>query len=226
MNTDWTLYHGDYTKTLAHVESVDAIITDPPYSERTHNAQNKLRSDIPYLCFSRKEIFEFIDFWKEKNRGWYVIFCDDQLIVDWRDGLERIDYCAFATIPEIGINRTVRLTGDGPSSWTRWMVVARPRHDPYSHWGTLPGAYIWDAAKHRERQFLIGQKQTNIMRAIVRDYSKPGDLICDPFAGTGTTLLAAITEGRKAIGSEIDEKTYNLAKKRLNDGYTIKMFED
>jgi DNA modification methylase len=55
------------------------------------------------------------------------------------------------------------------------------------------------------------------MRAIVRDYSRPGDLVCDPCAGGGTTLLAAIMEGRRAIGSEIDPVTFEKAVKRLRD---------
>jgi len=40
-------------------------------------------------------------------------------------------------------------------------------------------------------------------------------LIVDPFAGTGTTLLAALTLKREAIGIERDLKTYVLATKRL-----------
>jgi tRNA G10 N-methylase Trm11 len=42
------------------------------------------------------------------------------------------------------------------------------------------------------------------MRALVRDYSRPGDLVCDPCCGAGTTLRAAIEEGRRAIGGDID----------------------
>ena len=62
------------------------------------------------------------------------------------------------------------------------------------------------------------------MRAIVRDYSRPGDLIVDPCAGGSTTLLAAAIEGRRAIGAEIDEATYYKAVKRLEAGYTRDMF--
>jgi len=58
------------------------------------------------------------------------------------------------------------------------------------------------------------------MRAIVRDYSRPGELVCDPCAGGGTTLLAAVLEGREAIGTELDPKTFELAVARLRKGYT------
>jgi site-specific DNA-methyltransferase (adenine-specific) len=53
------------------------------------------------------------------------------------------------------------------------------------------------------------------MRQIVADYSAPGDLICDPFAGMATTLLAASAEGRRAVGAEMDPETHRLALARL-----------
>lgn len=53
------------------------------------------------------------------------------------------------------------------------------------------------------------------MRAIVRDYTKPGDLVVDPFCGGGTTALACAYESRRCITSEMDPDTYALAVKRL-----------
>ena len=64
------------------------------------------------------------------------------------------------------------------------------------------------------------------MRAIVRDYSEPGDLVVDPCAGGGTTLLAAVMEGRRAIGAEMDPATFDKAVARLRKGYTAPLFSD
>jgi len=61
----------------------------------------------------------------------------------------------------------------------------------------------------------MGGKPEWLMRAIVRDYTRPGDLVCDPCAGGATTLIAAALEGRRAIGAECDPKTYELACKRI-----------
>ena len=53
------------------------------------------------------------------------------------------------------------------------------------------------------------------MRAIVGDYSRPGDLVVDPCMGAGTTLVAAVELGRRAIGCEPDTGRFELAAKRL-----------
>ncbi len=62
-----------------------------------------------------------------------------------------------------------------------------------------------------------GQKPLTLLRKLVLAYSEPGDLVIDPFAGTGTTLLAAVMEGRDAWGCEIDAATHKIALGRLKD---------
>jgi DNA modification methylase len=117
----------------------------------------------------------------------------------------------------------VRLMGDGPSNWTTWLIIAaRPRERHKALWGTKRGAYVLPEGTPRDR-LIPGSKPLWLMRELVLDYSREGELVADPFAGAGTTLLAARLEGRRAIGAEIDRDTYTLAHDRLSQRYTPRL---
>ncbi len=53
------------------------------------------------------------------------------------------------------------------------------------------------------------------MIEIVEDYSRSGELVCDPFLGGGTTALAARRTGRKFIGIEKDPERAKLSAERI-----------
>lgn len=232
---------GDWRKTLARVREVDALITDPPYSARTHAKQQHGRRNgekrgyrektagnaitsrgLGYACMTDADVYSFVAHWSPRTRGWFCAFTDSELYPVWRDALRNMGRYVFAPLPCVQRGMNVRLAGDGPSSWTTWLVVARPRGmRPLS--GTLPGAYIgtqhtpgFDVARGPR---VPGQKPLWLMRAILGDYTSPGDLICDPCAGGGTTLLAAKLEDRRAIGAEALAPHYEIACERLKRAY-------
>lgn len=58
---------------------------------------------------------------------------------------------------------------------------------------------------------------SELANRLVRMFSFYGDTVLDPFAGTGTTLVAALNAGRNAIGVEVDPKYMEIAKRRLHE---------
>ena len=52
------------------------------------------------------------------------------------------------------------------------------------------------------------------MKQVVR-ICEPGGVVCDPFAGSGSTMQAALEEGRKAVGIELEEHNVAIIRKRL-----------
>lgn len=232
---------GKWEDVLTDINSVDAVITDPPYSARTHaghddgaNLANKAargharsnggvdvyrpRRSISYEQWSEVEIETFVSAWAPRNKGWFVCLSDSDLCLAWRAAFERHGLTGFQPLPVLIPGMTVRMSGDGPSSWAIYANVARPKN--LSKWGTLPGGY---SGKQGEREH-IGGKPLWLMQALVRDYTKSGDFIVDPCAGGATTILAALSEGRRALGAEVDPETFELGRRRLSAGFTPPLF--
>jgi site-specific DNA-methyltransferase (adenine-specific) len=247
---------GRWQDVLADVDEVDALICDPPYSERTHaghdagtrsaNAVSQMigrkkadgsrttparatRREITYSAWNEDDVREFVAWWAPRVQGWFVALTDHVLARSFEDALEDAGRYVFAPLQFIAPGSRVRMSGDGPAQWSVAIVVARPRTAAFMQWGSLPGGYVLPPGyndSHRSPQsgHHIGGKPLWLMRALVRDYSRPGDLVCDPCAGGATTLLAAAIEGRRAIGAEMDPATHAKALKRLQRGYTPDLF--
>jgi site-specific DNA-methyltransferase (adenine-specific) len=60
------------------------------------------------------------------------------------------------------------------------------------------------------------EKPASLVEKFIKWTTGPGDLVLDPFMGSGTTLRAAKDLGRRAIGIEIEERYCEIAAKRLS----------
>lgn len=223
------LREGPWQRALADVAMVDALITDPPYGARTHGGQRHGRrhsgthtprklgpmittTGLGYAATSGADAAALVAAWAPRVRGWICIFASHDLIPAYVGALEAAGRYVFAPLACVQRGMNVRLAGDGPSNWTVWLVVSRPRS--LHKWGTLPGAYV-GTPDRRHAHRIPGGKPLWLMRDVVRHYSRPNDIVCDPFAGSGTTLVAAAMEGRRAIGAELDAATFDRAAARL-----------
>lgn len=227
------LRHGDWRAVLADV-TCDALICDPPYGKQTHEMSRAYAYDggrtdgcslnnigPTYESWGADDISEFVGSFSPRCRGWMVALTSSDLIDAWQAAYRAHDRYSFAPVACVMRGMTVRLGGDGPSSWTVYAMVARPRTRDFATWGTLDGAYV--GPRGTEAGGGRG-KPAWLMNALVRDYSKPGDLVCDPFAGWGSTLAAAVSNQRRAIGSEMNADAYAEAKRRLARPLQVDMF--
>lgn len=212
---------GDSRAVLAALPDgcVQAVITDPPYSERTHKGHDSGgRSDgamfnkLGYGCWTQSDIDAVVPELCRVCSGWVVVMTDDVLAGPIGDAMRAAGRYVFAPLPFYAPGSRVRLTGDGPSSWTVWIVVCRTKFQV--RWGTLPGGYLADGPLWRNNKHM-GGKPTALMRALVRDYSRPGDTVLDPFAGGGTTGVACFYEGRRCLMVEADPATVVKARTRV-----------
>jgi site-specific DNA-methyltransferase (adenine-specific) len=222
---------GKWQDVLADVDAVDALITDCPYSARTHGAYVGVEAvgmgcrSINYAAWEPADVEAFVASWAPRTRGWFVTITDTNLAPVWSAELERAGRYVFSPLACLAPGSRLRISGDGPAQWSVWAIVARPKTRKAAQWGSLPGGYVVPPIDGAEkRNVVMGCKSLWLMRALVRDYSRPGDLVCDPCAGGATTLLAALQEGRRAVGAEMDPAHYEIGRKRLAKGYTAPLF--
>lgn len=66
----------------------------------------------------------------------------------------------------------------------------------------------------QQRGYHPTQKPTDMLRYLIRTYTDEGDTVLDYTMGSGSTCVAALQEGRKCIGIELDKNYYDIAVKR------------
>lgn len=200
------LHHGD-ARAVRGWLSADVLVTDPPYG----TASGKKGAD----GYGRREAREAAN--PDKPR---TIANDmdttvrDEILAIWGDkpalvfGSPRLPDPPIAVVDRLVWDKKRMGTNGGP-----W----RYRHESiYVTEGFLrasdASSSILTAFPDQEHH--IHQKPLALMESLVN--AAPPGIIADPFAGSGSTLIAARNLGRKAIGVEIDEAYCELIVKRLS----------
>jgi len=220
------VWHGDALDP-EHVAAImgdrvaDALVVDAPYSARTHRGHDTIAAErtdadtrtLDYAAWGDEDVGAFCGIWLPRVRGWAVSITDHTLAPAWEAALAASGRCGFPPVPIVESGSRCRITGDGPSCWTCWAIVARPRTVPWSRWGTLRGAYLTG----RESKPVVGGKPLAAMLPLVGDYSRRGDLVVDPCCGGGTTGLAARQCGRRVILVDRDVAHCEITIRRVRD---------
>lgn len=94
----------------------------------------------------------------------------------------------------------------------RQITRSKLSRDEYGRWFTA----IWANVRVQVRTHHPAPYPVEIPRRLVRMFSFVGDTVLDPFAGTGTTAVAAIETGRNSISVEIDPEYVRRMRARVN----------
>lgn len=82
---------------------------------------------------------------------------------------------------------------------------------------------IEDQDWQKQQQIHPTQKPVGLMAYLIRTYTKPGEIVLDPFCGSGSTLVAAEQESRAYIGIEKEEEYVSLTRGRLQGKLPVKL---
>ena len=132
----------------------------------------------------------------------------------------------FGYIPEVLKQTSLKLGMVRVWNWSLGIDYAVHFHKetPYiNHKATIdnlinePPTFMPEVEKYAEIGDVSGAIPEKIYELFINKYSRPGDVVADLFAGTGTVAAAAIKTGRKYIYNDSSSVQLEIAKARIND---------
>lgn len=202
-----TLYLGDCREILPPLPDFSAVITDPPYGlgERSGTV-SKERNRNPYLSYddTRESIISNI------VPAFKLALSKAKRAVITPGGR-----CAFLYPEPVAIGS---LFQPATSSLCHWgKATSQPvlfyGKDPLSGIKILPIHYMNNEAP--EKSIHPCPKPLGVMHWMVGRGSLPGEIVCDPFAGSGTTGVACVNMGRECILIEREPEYFEVVCRRI-----------
>jgi DNA modification methylase len=196
---DIEIWQGDFKKLSEKVEnnSVDLVLTDPPYPEEFlplwqdmfEVAERILKPGKFLVCYANHQNLDKI-FQLPNNLKYYWIF--------------KLDF-------------TMKPIAKGRNLIATWKPVLIYQKLPFKKIETTIEDNIKFDYTERSLHDLNWGQTIQPFEYLLEKFSEPNDLIFEPFAGSGTTLLACMSKKRRCIGVEIEEKYIDIIKGRLNE---------
>ena len=237
-----TIYKEDCLKTLKKMEdsSIDLVITSPPYNMnlriskgRYHSRQIVKEISTKYTEFSDNLPLEeynllHTSILRELLRVSDLVFYNIQIVT----GSKRSIFKMIGEFSDYLKDIIVWDKGHGQPAMQKQVLNKRTElilifeNDyPVSRQFRKRGQFargtlddLWEIKRERSK----GENHDavfpqELVATILENFSKEGDIVYDPFMGTGTTAVVAKQLKRKFIGSEISQKYIDIAKKRLKN---------
>ena len=225
----WTLHLGDCIEGMRGMadDSVDVTITDPPYDAQTHNRggdggrQWKLHRydggpDLEMLPFEAlHDVRPAAEQIARITRRWSLVFCAVRQIEQWSTAFESFGLRVPRVIIWVKPDSSPQFSGDRPGHGYESIVVAHPVGRTRWNGGGKKGVYTHCRIDRATTGVHPTQKPIPLLRELIEDFTDPGELVCDPFSGSGTTALAAIKRSRSFLGWELSPEYHAIACRRL-----------
>ena len=192
-------------------DAVDAVIVDPPFGMRYQgrdNRQRKLLNDEHPFVWFLPEAFRVL-----RSGGSLICFCQWRRMEDFRLTIKlagfRVMNCLVWNKGRHGMGNTT--CQFAPQHEIAWFAIK----DRFR----FPGRRPTDVLSHNlvppKRRIHSTQKPLSLMSELVEVVTKPDELVYDPCCGSGSTVVAAVAAGRRAIGMDLDTEHVANARDRL-----------
>jgi site-specific DNA-methyltransferase (adenine-specific) len=205
-----TLYHARCEEILPYLPKADLVLTDPPYNvinratcglrKIDKGGADSLPVDIPTMARLIDACFA----------GSAYVWCSGEQYTHWFDGFRSLG----STVRHCAWWKTNPSPMNGERLWlsaVELCVFARKEKAYFSRFCEAP---VWRGPIETDIPHPC-PKPLWLMTTLVRASCPENGLICDPYAGSGTTLLAAKNCGCRAIGVEVNRNFCELIVERL-----------
>ncbi len=242
------LFHNDFIKVdfSEYVGRVNLLITSPPYNLSIEYGKHNDSLDYEvYLEFTKQWLTKAYELMADDGRICVNIPLDKN-----KNGLKPV-YSDFVEIAKrVGFKYQSTIVWNEQNisrrtAWGSWLSASAPyviapvemivvmykkqwkrlnkgestiNKEEFIEWTN--GVWTF-SGESKKRVGHPAPFPLELPRRCIKLFSYKDDLILDPFVGSGTTLISAFQEGRKAIGTEIDERFINLAMSRINSSLFV-----
>lgn len=222
------LYRGDCLEVLAKLPPVPGchVIADPPYERHMHRAKavaRGIRNDgvaaSPVLDFDAiggRERLEAAAAMVRHSDGWLLVFCTPEGVAPWRDAIEAAEAKYKRACVWVKPDAAPQFNGQGPAMGAEMFVAAWCGRG-HARWngGGRRGVHTHACNPPSRDGRHPTEKPQSLMCELVTLYTNPGELVLDPFMGSGSTGVAALRLGRDFIGIEREGHYFDIACERI-----------
>ena len=222
----------DYRAFLASLDrnSVDLVLTDPPYTISKPTGFASVVNGVPRFAVS-------MDFgpWDHKQidldamaQAFFRVLRKGGAAIVWYDfwkagevkrTMERAGFKMLRLIVWQKTNPVpLNMKATYLSNSREIAVVGVKGGKPTFNSEYDAGIYRYPIPRHNGRRIHPTQKPVDLFAELILKHSNPGDLVIDPFLGAGTTAVAALTHDRRFKGCDIDPHYVSAACERVQNG--------
>ena len=208
-----TLYLGDCAEVLPTLGNVDAVVTDPPYTEKTHKGARTINENQTLVDFESLTHQQFLNIAKQLvniSQRWVVMTCDWMHTAELAKEMPEEFIRAGVWIKP---NGAPQYTGDRPAMG--WESVAILHRQGKKQWNGGGRHAVWNVPRAQGNH--PTEKPVVLIESFLNLFTNNQETVLDPFMGSGTTGVAAVQMGRKFIGIEREPKYFDIACQRIEN---------
>lgn len=241
----FSLFHGDvldFLPQIAAIQPAELIFTDPPY----FLSNGGITCHAGRMVAVHKGAWDrlgSIDQMHDFNKRWLAA-CQAALTPDgsmWVTGTRHVIYSVGFAMQQLGFKLLNEITWEKPNpppnlscryfthSTETVLWAAKDKKSKHTfHYQAMRAEAggkqmksVWRLTAPAKREKAQGshptQKPLALLGRIIQASSNPGDLVIDPFVGSGTTGIAALQHGRRFVGIDLDASYLDLAVSRYQE---------